>query len=145
MKWPLLWRLNLILFLWIVLSLAFFVRPARADSFVPSDRTTYHMQETNAHMEIKKAHIDVINKSAPTFRGGVEFVRQDGRTHGVDMRLSAPLPDFETESSYEPRNLQSEVEREIQDRQTTDFVVERSWREIRKDLEDQTQKYLNFN
>jgi hypothetical protein len=145
MKWPLLWRLNLILFLWIILSLAFFVRPARADNFVPADRTNYHMQETNAHMEIKKAHTDVINKSAPNVRNGVEFVRQDGRTHGVDMRLNAPLPDFDTESSYEPRNLQSEVEREMQDRQTTDYVVERSWREIRKDLEQQTQNYVNYN
>jgi hypothetical protein len=78
-------------------------------------------------------------------RNGVEFVRQDGRTHGVDMRLNAPLPDFDTESSYEPRNLQSEVEREMQDRQTTDYVVERSWREIRKDLEQQTQNYVNYN
>lgn len=141
MKWPVVWRLNLILFLWVILSLAFFVRPARADNFAPADRTNYHMQETNQHIEIKKAHTDVLNKNAPNFRSGVEFVRQDGRSHGVDMRLSAPLPDFDSESSYEPRNLQSEVEREIQERQTTDYVVERSWIEIRKELEQHNLNY----
>ncbi len=94
------------------------------------------MQNTNRNIEIQKAKTDVTNQNAPNLRNGIEFIRQDGRSYGVDMRLNAPLPNFEEELSYQPRGIQSEVEAELQERQTTDYVVERTWIEIRKDLEN---------
>ena len=83
MKWPIFWRLNLILFLWILASLAFFARPARADIARHSDRTNYHLQNTNRKIEIQKSDTSVTNKYAPSLKDGIEF-------GGLDLLDSPP-------------------------------------------------------
>jgi hypothetical protein len=63
-----------------------------------------------------------------------EYVPPATTTHGVDMRMAKPQPSYEYDLTYIPSSLDARIEGEIQDRQTTDFVVEQSWTDIRRQI-----------
>jgi len=97
-----------------------------------------YMTKTNSKLEIQKSKTELFNQYAPSVREGAQFQdRERSITHGVDMMATPPLPDFDYDPSYNPPSLDAKIEAEVQDHQTTDYVVERKWQDIRRKINSQ--------
>jgi hypothetical protein len=90
--------------------------------------------KTHNKVESDRSQVELFNQNAEPLNQGAQFQGQQPN-YGVDMRLAQPLPDFEFEASKNPSSWDTKVESELQERQTTDYLVEESWLDIRRSLQ----------
>lgn len=65
------------------------------------------------------------------------------KTYGVDMNFAPKAPNFDYNSSYSPTSADAQIEKSIEDQQTTDYVVEKKWIEVKRAITAQQNAQAN--